>query len=128
MQRFLALRRRQGVLEKALARLKEEASQLEKDLVEEFAREGVQNVKLSGETLYLQHKVVARARDGDRTRVAQALITSGLGDYVKLEPSWNTQAVEAWLREALRNGEDIPAAVREALEVTELVFLRVRSS
>jgi hypothetical protein len=127
-RQFLAMTERKKQLEAELEAVKKSTASLERQLVAEFERQGVNSIHMDGHCIYLHRKLVARAKDGNRERVIAALIGAGLSDYVNTAPAFNTASVEAYVREQLDNGEELPADLKEALLVEELWFARVRKS
>lgn len=126
LTKFVAIVEEREQVEERLAELKKEQARLEQVLLQHFERDGISSVKCNGRTVYLHRSLVVRAKDNDRDRVLVALRSAGLTDYV--EESWNTSSVQAYVRECERNNQDLPAQLAEALEQTELFFVRTRRS
>jgi hypothetical protein len=126
VKQFLALQQRRDELEADLEGIKSNLRKVEQEILAEFERDSITSVNLDGRCVYLYRKLTARAKDGDKTRLIEALKACGLHDYVQL--GFNTQSVEAYVREQENTGQPIPAVLREALETTELFFVRVRKA
>jgi hypothetical protein len=127
-RQFLAMTERKKQLEAELEAVKKSTASLERQLVAEFERQGVNSIHMDGHCIYLHRKLVARAADGNRERVIAALLATGLVDYVNTAPTFNTASLEAYVREQLDNGEELAPALKEALSVEEIYFARVRKA
>ena len=128
LKQFLALQQERAEIE---ARDKELAAQLaclEKQILTEFERTGINSVSIDGKVLFLYRKLVSRAKDGDKGRLIKAMRECGMAEYVKDDPTYNTQSVEAWVRAQLDEGQPLPEPLKEALEITELFFVRTKKA
>ena len=128
VQMFLNLTERQKALEEEVEAVKREKGALERELIDEFARDGIQSLNVNGSTVYLYHKTTARAKDNDKERLIKALLQAGLEQYVDSTPRYNTQSVEAYIREHIEGGQELPALLAAAVEVTDLFFIRSRKA
>jgi hypothetical protein len=126
LKRFIALDDRRRQLEAEIDSVKAEVAELEQLLLPEFERNGVERVSIDGKTIYLERKLWAKAKDGDKAAVCKALKRCRLGDYV--EETFNTNSLSAYVRELDREGRDLPPSLREVLEVSEVFKLRTRRS
>jgi hypothetical protein len=152
LKRFAELSRKAKVIKADADAVNDEMKQLESIILMAFEREGVQNMKVDGMTLYLHSQVWASAKDGDKDGAMQALKANGLGHFV--QESFNTQTLSAWVRErqaavaeAVKNAErcfdagdiegysqflieaaeaDIPEAVKAALHISDKPGVRAR--
>lgn len=128
IKNFLALQKEREDLEKRDKELGAQLAYLEKQILTEFEQTGVNSVTIDGKVVFLYRKLVSRAKDGDKGRLIKAMRECGMEDYIKDEPTYNTQSVEAWVRAQLDEGQEIPAALKDALDVTELFFVRTRKA
>ena len=117
-------RRRQ--LEAEIDAVKAEATQLEEALLPQFEQGGLEKVSIDGRTVYLERKLWAKAKDGDKGAVCKALKRAHLGDYV--EETFNTNSLSAYVRELDREGKPLGPSLREVLEISEVFRLRTRRS
>ncbi len=109
-------------IEQDLKRRKDELRRLEERLLENFSRDGIQNMKTAtGQTVYLNREVFARLV-GDTEQAHTAIRQAGLGDFIK--PTVNAQTLRAYVRE---KEEEIPQGLQPYIDVTEVYRLRVRS-
>ncbi len=104
---------------------KEELAKREERLLENFARDGIQNMKTAaGQTVYLNRDVFARLV-GDTKNAHTALRRAGLGDFIKA--AVNAQTLRAYVREKEESEEEIPKGLQPYIDVTEVYRIRVRS-
>ena len=112
-------------MEADLKRRKDELRRLEDQILETFARDGIQNMKTAtGQTVYLNREVFARLV-GDTKKAYRAMRRAGLWDFIK--PTVNAQTLRAYVREKEESGEEIPKGLQPYIDVTEIYRLRVRS-
>lgn len=147
LQRFVELELQRRRLEEDLKANREEAGPLERELLQEFAADGVQNLRINGVLVYVQRELWAgivrddperdRATPEELARAVEALKDAGLDDYVK--ETFNTQSVSAYVREQVRNaGLDtaepaamyaaLPSAFAGTISVSEKFSLRTRKA
>lgn len=126
LKRFIALEERRRQLETEIDAIKAEAAQLEQMLLPEFERSGLEKVSIDGRTVYLERKLWAKAKDGDKAAVCKALKRAHLGDFV--EETFNTNSLSAYVRELDREERSLPPSLRDVLEISEVFKLRTRRS
>jgi hypothetical protein len=126
LKRFVALEERRRQLEAEIDTIKAEAAELEALLLPQFEQSGMERVAIDGRTVYIERKLWAKARDGDKAAVCKALKRCRLGDYV--EQTFNSNSLSAYVRELDREGRPLPPSLREVLEVSEVFKLRTRRS
>ena len=126
LKRFISLEERRRQLETEIDTVKAEAAQLEQLLLPEFERSGVEKVSMDGRTVYLERKLWAKAKDGNKAAVCKALKRAHLGDFV--EETFNTNSLSAYVRELDREERPLPSSLRDVLEVSEVFKLRTRRS
>ena len=128
LQRFAELAESKRALETSLEKVKEELSQLETGLLQEFEEDGVPSVKLNRPdgtmTIYLHRQLWAGAIEGDYPRACRALVNAGLEELVQTR--FNTNQVSAAIREMTKKGEPIPTMLSENLSIAEKFSLRTR--
>jgi len=126
LKRFVALEQRRRQLEAEVDQIKAEAAELEQRLLPQFEQSGMERVLIDGLTVYIERKLWAKARDGDKPAVCSALKRCNLGDYV--EETFNTNSLSAYVRELDREGRHLPPTLASVLDVSEVFKLRTRSS
>lgn len=103
--------------------VKEEAAKLERELLEVFADEGVQNVKVDGSTVYLHRALWAQKEAGVTTEdVVEGLKEAGLHDFVA--EGFNTNTLSGYLRDLDRADEAMPPALVGKVKAAEVFSIR----
>jgi len=126
LKRFVALDERRHQLEAEVDTIKAEATELEGRLLPQFEQSGTERIAIDGRTVYVERKLWAKAKDGDKAAVCKALKRAHLGDYV--EETFNSNSLSAYVRELDREERPLPPSLREVLEVSEVFKLRTRRS
>ena len=126
LKRFVALEERRKQLEDEVDGIKAEAAELESALMPQFEQAGIERVSIDGRTVYIERKLWAKAKDGDKPAVCKALKRCRLGDYV--EETFNTNSLSAYVRELDREGKPLSPALAAVLDVSEVFKLRTRRS
>ena len=126
LKRFVALEERRRQLETEVDSIKAEAAELESRLLPQFEQSGTERIAIDGRTVYVERKLWAKAKDGDKAAVCKALRRARLGDYV--EETFNTNSLSAYVRELDREERPLPSSLRDVLEVSEVFKLRTRRS
>ena len=126
LKRFVALEERRRQLEAEVETIRAEATELEQRLLPQFEQEGFEKISIDGRTVYVERKLWAKARDGNKAAVCKALKRARLGDYV--EETFNTNSLSAYVRELDREERPLPPSLREVLDVSEVFKLRTRRS
>lgn len=114
-------------------KLKEEAADLEVELLPQFKDAGIDKTTINGKTVWLDRKVWASA-GGDMPALVDAMKAAGLHDMVGETVNGNT--LSAWVREFDPDGvfspeeivEKLPVELRNSINVSEVFKLQVRSS
>jgi len=124
---FKKLAERKRELEASLREVKNQMAAEQEPLLDELAESGLRSAKLEdGSTIYIHRSVFVGAKDTDYDRACDAFADAGMGEFVQRR--FNVNTVSAWYREATADGESIPSALEDVLDVNERVSLRVRSS
>ena len=126
LKRFVALEERRKQLEAEVETIKAESSELEVRLLPQFEQSGTERIAIDGRTVYVERKLWAKAKDGDKPSVCKALKRCRLGDYV--EETFNTNSLSAYVRELDREGKQLSAALATVLDISEVFKLRTRKS
>ena len=126
LKRFVALEERRKQLEAEVETIKAESSELETRLLPQFEQSGTERIAIDGRTVYVERKLWAKAKDGDKPSVCKALKRCRLGDYV--EETFNTNSLSAYVRELDREGKQLSPALAAVLEISEIFKLRTRRS
>jgi hypothetical protein len=126
LKRFVALDERRHQLEAEVDTIKAEATELEGRLLPQFEQSGTERIAIDGRTVYVERKLWAKAKGGNKAAVCKALKRAHLGDYV--EQTFNSNSLSAYVRELDREERPLPPSLREVLEVSEVFKLRTRRS
>jgi len=126
LKRFVALEERRRQLEEEIDQLKAEAVELEQALMPQFEQAGIERVSIDGRTVYVERKLWASAKNGDKQALCKALKRARLSQFV--QETFNSQSLSALVREWDRDGRPMPPSLREVLEVSEVFKLRTRRS
>jgi hypothetical protein len=116
VHRFVELSLRKRDLQAQLREIEADLQALMEPVKDEMAAAGLKNMSLeNGVTVYLRREIWAKAKDGNRRAVVDALQSVGLDDMV----SFNTQSLTAYVRRADEANDELPSALREVIELTE---------
>jgi len=126
LKRFVALEEQRHQLEAEIDTIKAEAAELEGRLLPQFEQSGTERIAIDGRTVYVERKLWAKAKDGDKPSVCKALKRCRLGDYV--EETFNTNSLSAYVRELDREGKQLSPALAMVLDISEVFKLRTRRS
>lgn len=109
------------------ARIKEiraERAVLEETLMNEFAENGINQMKVDGKTVYLTRELWASPKDKDQSFNYLKLI--GLGDYVA--ETVNSNSISAFVREMEKSQEPLPDGFEDHFRVSEVFKIKTRRS
>jgi len=127
IREYIRLRRLQKEREAEAETIKDQADQIEQQLLEEFAVAGVQNMSVDGTTVYLQRQVWAQVDQAyTKEEVIDRLRQSSLDHFVR--ESYNTNTLSSWLRDLEREDEPLPPALDGVIRPFEKYQLRTRRS
>jgi len=126
LKRFVVLEERRRQLEAEIDSIKAEAADLEQRLLPQFEQSGMERVTIDGRTVYVERKLWASAKNGDKQALCKALKRARLSEFV--QETFNSQSLSALVREWDRDGRPMPPSLREVLEVSEVFKLRTRRS
>ena len=105
-----------------------ELEQLEPVIAEQFSKRQIQNQKTSsGETIYIQQEIWASLvtdEDGTKTSAHEALRKHDLEWLV--EDNVNGQRLSSWVRERVRNNEEIDEDLLPFLRISKPYRVKVR--
>jgi hypothetical protein len=97
---------------------------VERDLLEIFAENGVNNISLYGKLLYIHRQIWARPLDGDYAHACKVLREIGLESFVK--GTWNINTMSAYVREQAELGGELSKRFTEVFKVDEEFQVRAR--
>tara|TARA_R100000951_G_scaffold39885_1_gene33663 strand:- start:192 stop:677 length:486 start_codon:yes stop_codon:yes gene_type:complete len=124
---FAALMATKKELEERVSQINSELKGLEQPLLTNMINEGVDSLPVTHElgksTIYVHSQIWAKAKSS-KEDACEALKSVGLHEFVK--EGFNTSTVSAYVREELKEGNELPQAVKDAFKVDESVSLRAR--
>lgn len=126
LKHFIQLEQRRRQLEAEIGTIKAQSAELEASLLPQFEQAGMERVSIDGRTVYIERKLWAKPKEGDKQAVCKALKRARLGDYV--QESYNSNSLSAYIRELDREGRSLSPGLAKVLEVSEVFKLRTRSS
>ena len=126
LRAYVNLEQQRLDLEARIDAIKRETAELEAALLPQFEQDAIDRITVDGRTVYVERKLWAKAKDGDKPAVCKALKRCRLGDYV--EETFNTNSLSAYVRELDREGRQMPPSLAAVLDVSEVFKLRTRRS
>lgn len=127
--RYAQLKDAKRVLEQQIEKIKEELNGLEPRLLDHFAEQGINSLKLdAGFTVYLRGQWWARPKDGNYEAACQALRDAGLEGMI--HEQFSVQTLSAWVREIKKEdpAAKLPPSFDEAIVATQQFNVLVRKS
>jgi len=121
---FAGLKHKRDELEAHLDTVKARMAQIEPVLLDFFASNDMQSLKIGGVQVYVQRQVFASATD--KPKAVRALKTAGLKELVTT--GYNTNSISALFREYERDGVVPHPALRAAFTITEKFSIRARKA
>ena len=111
--------------EDRLKKVKSKIEEVEPRVMDFFQKLGLDRLTVSGVTVYVQRQLWAgREEDVTHEQAAAALKKAKLGEYAS--PRVNTQSLSAYMRELDEAGEDMPAALKGIIKLSEVFKVRTR--
>lgn len=123
---YIRLHRRKKEIEGELKRVKKDMEDLEQTVLDDMVKDGVGNMKIRDQMLYIHRQLWASPKAGETEQVCDALRELGHDDLV--QERINTQSLSALVREWDDIGEPIPAVLEPHVNASEKFSLRVRKA
>ena len=102
---------------------------MERPLIENMLFEGIESLPVkhgdNKSTVYVHNQIWAKAARGKEDGCA-ALRAAGMDEFVS--EGFNTSTLSAFIREELRDGNELPPEIKEAFDITEVTSLRARKA
>ena len=131
LREFVSLTALKRDLETRLKDAKARLDPLEAALIEQFQQDGIQSVNADGYTVYLNRKLFAGAKDGDKPTMIAALEACDETWSFLVEDNVNSQRLCARVREC-ELGDDgmplLPDELKDAIQVCEQFTIGARKS
>lgn len=127
LAKFVELEKRKRDLEDELEHVKQEASYVSEQLLEEWAMRGQQNANVDGFTVYIARDFVCGKRpEIETSQVCAMLEQVGLGNLVA--PAYNAQSLKAWIKSKLDAGDELPHEIDFAVNYQTINRLKARKA
>ena len=124
LRTYVNLEQQRLDLEARIDAIKKETAELEAALLPQFEQDAIDRISIDGRTVYVERKLWAKAKDGDKSAVCKALRRCRLGDYVE---SYNTNS-PALTSANLTGRASSYRLLATVLDVSEVFKLRTRRS
>ena len=105
-----------------VAILQDRKKQIVPTILDQMATTGIDNMKVGGRTVFPTTKTFAQIKS--KADGIQALKDAGLFEYVT--EGFNSNSVSAFVRERIKNGEDLPEEFGDRIIVGERIDLSSR--
>lgn len=125
LKEFVKLQAKKRELEGELQKVKDTLGDLDQDLQKEFVKDGVQNMKVGGFTVFLSPTIYA-GPEIDKEDLIKALKKAKLGYLVK--PTYNSQSLSAYARALQKDKKKMPKSLVGHMKVTEVFKMAARKS
>jgi len=105
LRKFARIDKKKAILQAALDRTKAELSPISDIVVNHMIDCGIQNIKVSGRTIYTTDEVYVK-RDGTMAEANICLKKAGMETFIN--QGYNHQTLSAFVREKVKNNEPLP--------------------
>lgn len=103
--RYAELDEKKKLVEVELDKIKASMNEVEHMLIDDLIMSGINSLKLStGRTIYIHNQIWAKI--SDRKEAINALKEAGMTEYI--EENFNTNSISAYVRETIKNGDELP--------------------
>lgn len=126
LKEFVDLQKLKADLDAELESCKKRLAEIEPILLDQFSQNSTSKVTAHGRTVYVHRQLWAKAKDGDKQAVIEALRASSLTQYVS--ETFNTNSLSAYVRELEAQGVPLPEPLAATIETSEVFSLRSRTS
>ena len=121
---YVRLHKERRELDLNLKKKKAECAETEKKLLVEFEDAGMQSANVDGMTVYLHRQLHASTGELGKGAVIAALKETGMDEYVS--ETYSSQSISAFVREMEGTGQELPAKLKETLNIFEKFSLLTR--
>lgn len=118
------LRKRKRNCESELRDIEHNINRIHDSVLEDMINEGIQNINIDGETLYISSRIWAKYEN--REEACKALKAANMGDIVK--EGFNYITLSALLSEYSRAGQDLPKEFEGIIEIKEVFSVLSRKT
>lgn len=129
LKAFVKLTAKKRELNESISEINKKLAELEEPLLEHFASEGIQSVKIAGANVYLSNDLQVKTGEGHSSlEVAEALAKAKLKDLTTA----NWQRLKSWIKERLGDAspeqvaKKLPKSLLAVIEINAVTKLNVR--
>jgi len=125
IKQFVVLAKKKKDYEELLGQIKSDIVPLEQEILEDFCKEGVNQIKVDGRTVYMHIIEYAKKCEGITPQEAvAALEKAGLSEFI----NYNTMSLSGEMRRWQENAENIPLELKGVMEMVPTYSIRSRKS
>lgn len=121
-QQIVAIDRIRKQLENSLNSLNETRSKVQEQLLTIWEADGTTKTTVDGRTVYIECQRWAKPKNGNRQAVVKVLELLGMEEFV----NFNTQSLSSYVRNAPKEGYDIPPELDAVIEVSDVYKIKSR--
>ena len=133
IREYIELQRRKKILDNDLSKVKSEMGAMHDAVLDELIEADTQRITIDGATVHIRKETWAKvvtnegeSLDEAYERATRALRECGLDQYVNTR--FNTHSLSAYVREVIREGDEIPLEFEGAIQVTDAMKVGVRGA
>lgn len=117
LKRFAELEEKKSEIESELRIVKDELGKLDSLVQDQLINSGIKRISVAGRTIFVKERIIAKYNS--RAEAIEALKKADLGYLVS--ENFNTQTLNAYIAELIRNGEPLPKEFEGAIK-NESIF------
>jgi len=123
LRQYKEKREEKTKLNEQLKFIEGEIKLLEDMIINSFANEGVNSIKIDGKTITTSSQIWAKIAEGQKEKAKEVLKELGLDSIITL----NYQSLSAYIREIIKSGEELPEQFRDVIGFHDKISLRLLS-
>jgi len=117
---------------KATLKIEGKGAGVEHQLRVQWAKENIDQVKVSGRTVYIRSEVIGFAAGGDKNRMFEAFQDAGYGDLVVIRKDVNFNTMRGFLKEFKIDEDGLPVLptpeLEQAIETQKRISVQTRKA
>lgn len=115
LKEFSDIENQEDELEAKLKVLKDRKKMLIDPILDNMIDEGIDNIRINGRTIYIKSEIWAKVLD--KEKALDVLKEAGMDEYIRT--GYNHQSLSAYVREQIKNGEELPEAFKGVIGANE---------
>ena len=124
---FIRLECARRNLDEEIDKIKKEQAELQQQILDDWADQGIQSIKTDKGTLHIRCDFVCNKRtEVSRDEMCKLLEANGLGELVA--PNYNAAGLKSWVKEQLEQTGELPEALTTALKTDTIPRLVLRAN